>query len=64
MLFTGTKVRDLCHSKLMIDGLVTESNREWFIRMKDYLLFRYEKVKTTMDGIGIYFSFLIVKSYE
>lgn len=33
--------------------LVIEENRLWFVKLKEYLLQRYEKVKKTVIGIGI-----------
>lgn len=32
--------------------LVIEENRLWFVKLKEYLLQRYEKVKKTVIGIG------------
>jgi hypothetical protein len=33
--------------------LVLLKNREWFVRLKDYLLERYNKAKKTNEGLGI-----------
>mgnify|MGYP006958022641 CR=1 FL=1 len=30
-----------------------EENRLWFVRLKEYLLNRYNRAKATADGIGI-----------
>ena len=37
----------------MIIIIVIEANRIWFIRLKDYLINRYNKAKKTSQGISI-----------
>lgn len=36
-------------------SIVIETNRIWFVRLKDYLMNRYAKAKTTEQGISISF---------
>ena len=34
-------------------NVVIEENRLWFVRLKEYLLNRYNRAKATADGIGM-----------
>ena len=40
-----------------------EENRLWFVRLKEYLLNRYNRAKATADGIGIEIEVTVMSAY-